>query len=292
MVASAGSSGQGERIDESTETILWETATGQERCRLRGRGRQVTAAAFSPDGRVIASAARDDSLRLWDAATGEEIGRLDDRSGSVTTLAVSPDAKLLASGSADSTVVLWDLASVRRRTKGVAGRLDEEQLAGLWTDLASANAARAYKAIGALAEHPGQVESYLRKCLPRRTGPDAQLLARLISNLDDEQFAVRERASEALGKLGHAAEPALRRALEGKPSSEVRRRVAALLASLGEQAPSPDKLRLSRAVEALERLGTTEARKVLNELAAGSDTALAQQAQAAVARFAKHPGAR
>jgi WD40 repeat protein len=294
MVACAGGSAPRERPEESTEIILWETATGQERCRLRGHGRQVTAAAFSPDGRVIASAALDDSLRLWDAATGEEIGRPAGHRGWVGALAFSPDGKVLASGGVDTTVLLWDVASLLRRTKEVAGRLDDERLAGLWSDLASADGARAYKAIGVLAKHPGPVEAYLRKCLPRAHGPDrsrapdAQLVARLIADLDDEQFAVRERASDALAKLGHAAEPALRKALERKPSLEVRQRVAALLARLGEQVASPEQLRLSRAVEALERIGTAEARKVLRELSQGAaDAWLTQEAKASLERLAK-----
>ena len=53
-------------------------------------------------------------------------------------------------------------------------------------------------------------------------------MARLIADLDSDVFDVREKAAKEW-KLGAAAEPALRKALEGRPSAEVRRRVEGLL---------------------------------------------------------------
>jgi hypothetical protein len=113
-------------------------------------------------------------------------------------------------------------------------------------------------------------------------------LARLIADLDADSFDAREKASEELGKLGQVAEPALRGILEGKPSLEVRRRAEQLLARLGGNETTPDSLRIIRAVEALELLGTPLARRVLADLARGeAETPLTREANATLKRLAK-----
>jgi len=61
---------------------------------------------------------------------------------------------------------------------------------------------------------------------------DAKLVAKLIAELDSEQFQVRDKATEELKKLGRGAEPALREVLKGKPSVEVKQRIDDLLSRL------------------------------------------------------------
>ncbi len=69
---------------------------------------RVGTCAFSPDGRQIASAHYDKTLRLWDAATGKRLHELKGHESVVRGCAFSPDGKNIVSASWDQTLRLWD----------------------------------------------------------------------------------------------------------------------------------------------------------------------------------------
>ena len=77
---------------------------------LKGHTSRVTDVSFSPDGRRIAAASDDDTVKVWDAGTGHETltlkGRTDGFMGA--GLAYSPDGRRIASASKDKTVKVWD----------------------------------------------------------------------------------------------------------------------------------------------------------------------------------------
>ena len=64
--------------------------------------------AFSPDGRLLASAGDDGTVRLWDPATGAGLATLTGHTDTVDAVAFSPDGRRLASAGDDRTVRLWD----------------------------------------------------------------------------------------------------------------------------------------------------------------------------------------
>ncbi|MBI1917060.1 MAG: WD40 repeat domain-containing protein, partial [Planctomycetes bacterium] len=261
---------------------LWDATTGKELRRLEEENDRLYTVVFSPDGRTLATGGK--SLRLWEVVTGKERRQLRGHDGPITLVDFSPDGRLLVSSSQDRTALVWDLTA---GTRGVpAAQLSDAQLQRYWDALAGDDAAKAYQAVRVLAATPGQAVALLRERLRPVPSADSVRLARLIRNLDSGRFSVREQAAKELEQLGDVALVALRKAAQGSPALETRRRLERLI----ERATgwTPERLQAWRALEVLEAIDTPEARTVLQALARGAAEArLTREARASLDRLVR-----
>ena len=103
----------------SNTIVLYELMAG---ARIGTLPRQTTGyvaeLAFSPDGKLLASSARDGSIRLLAASTGKVLADFQTQGAGWTSIAFSPDGNRLLSGGGAAVLELWDVALLRRATQG------------------------------------------------------------------------------------------------------------------------------------------------------------------------------
>ena len=286
---------------------LWDADNGTLRDSLRGHGMGVLSLTFSPDGKTLASVSGDwnkpvgGEIKVWDLAGGNERAAFKGHTDSVWCVRFAPDGRTLATAGRDQKVKVWEAATGKERwtldnrrdaadEKSAEAPTDKE-LDEAWAALAGADGAATQRALGRLVRAPARAAPWLAgrlKPAPKADAAQEQRVTEMIAKLDDDDFDTRQKAAEELAKLGAAAGPLMRKAREEASSTETRRLLGRLLAKLGRPADDSEQLRGLRALEALELMGTPEARELLKQLADGvPDALLTQEADASCQRLAK-----
>jgi hypothetical protein len=184
----------------------------------------------------------------------------------------------------DGEILVWDLSPASWSAGKPVGKLGRKEFDALWSDLAG-DARKAHRALHALPAAPEQAVPFLGERLRPAVAVDAKRIEKLLADLDSKQFAAREVAARELAELRERIEPALQRALQGKPTLEASRRLRAILAE--PLVPPTETRRTLRAIAALERIGTAEARRLLEKLGGGVDGRETREAKAALERLSR-----
>jgi len=89
--------------------VFASTAAAQTPMVFKGHTDLVHSVAVSPDGKQLATAGFDSTVKLWEIATGKNTATLSGHTGPVYCVAYRPDGKALASSSQDKTIRFWNL---------------------------------------------------------------------------------------------------------------------------------------------------------------------------------------
>jgi WD40 repeat protein len=267
---------------------LWDVLTGKPLSAEVATETHFGDIALSPDASVfltsgtIERGARPEgqsSVRVWDTETLKPVGK---PFVGKSALAFDPTGKIIAVGGDDGVVEIWEIQIHQAKAKPAG----PESLEGSWKALAGDDAVGAYRASSALIRTPELALPFLEQRLKPAAPADDKLVRKLIEQLDDESFEVREKAERQLAASRRKWEAQLKAALAKDPPDEARQRIQRVLESPEDTSPLPDRLREQRAVQVLEAIDNNEARRLLRTLAGGAaDAELTREARAALDRL-------
>jgi WD40 repeat protein len=87
----------------------------QKKLTLSGHTGRLYGLAFSFDGKILASASSEGTVKLWDVGSGKEMATLHGHTGSIWSVSFTADGKALTTSGSDNTIRLWDLATFKEQ---------------------------------------------------------------------------------------------------------------------------------------------------------------------------------
>jgi WD40 repeat protein len=265
---------------------MWDLRNGKETKQIEGSGGAILALTVSPDGQTLLTGGMDKTVRVWEVASGQEVLQWKGHDGTVPCVGFGPKGRTAVSGSADTTALVWDATGRLKDGTLPAMNLEAGELKNLWDDLASTDMRKAHAAFWLLTSAPGQAVPLFEKNV-FRTNP--KFVDQMISDLDSIKFAVREKATITLENMGRWVEDPLKKALEGNPNIEVRRRLELILQRItkeGGLSMDQEYWRIGRIIGVLEQDASAESRRMLQLIAEGAAAAhLREMANVALRRL-------
>ncbi len=257
----------------SHDVFTFDLLTGHRWGHMRPHGFDAFRPGLSPDGRWLGTIT-DDWLVLYDLSMGSTEGhRFRAPFPFGTGVAFTADARTLLTSHRTGLCQSWDISKWTATEPPARDppKIPGEPAADPWAALADADAKLAGREIARLVQDPDGTVKLLGDKLEPVRALDDKLIRRWIGDLGDPDFKTRDTASKALATVPDQAAAQLRAAAKSPASAEAARRIAALLTIDPDAAP--DTLRALRALEVLEHVGTSAARKVVAKLAGGAATA-------------------
>ncbi len=202
--------------------------------------------------------------------------------GAITSCYFSADSRHLLTVCNDSTMLVWDLTRWTLPGQSEPGENDFQQQ---WSILASNDAVKAFHAIYRWGNHPSAAEWLGKQIMSSAVSIDKEQILTWIKQLNGNRFLDREQATKQLIKYAGSAKQELKAALASTSEVETRRRLEQILSQAEETTSlTENPLQFSRAIEALELMGTSEAHQQLLLIAKRNDT-LGQEARDAASRL-------
>ena len=181
----------------------------------------------------------------------------------------------------------WNVADLTAPAVAV-NPLPADAIEARWAVLLNNDGGKAFEAICDLSASPKEAVAFLAQHLKPAEPVDPAVIQKLIADLDSDQYKLRQKAHADLLKIGERAVPAIEKALAAQPPLETKTRLENVRLKLTNVVLSDEKLRMYRAIEVLERIGSAEAQQVLRTLAAGAPGAFSTTtAQASLERLKK-----
>lgn len=267
--------------------LLLDGATGQT---LRAFDRRfgegnITTVAIAPSGLQVAAGneGAEGLIRVWNVLDGQERAIYRGHLGSVESIAFAPNGKVLASIDNNAGLFLWNVPSLAMRPE------PELALAEAWATLDTLDPKEALRRINTLAGGGSASIELLQKGVLSAAEEQARLL-KLMTQLDSDEFRIREAARKSLIQAGLRAMPLMKNPQRPKMGAEGEQRVTMILEEFenqglrgSESGLYGETLRHLRAVRILENLDTPAARKALQAIAAGqADLMGTKEAKAAL----------
>lgn len=258
---------------------VWDAKTGQPKYELGGHQDNVQMLAFSPDGRLLATAGWDGAVMLWETLTGRRITSLQAHTEHVCAVAFSKSGNAFASGASgktDNSVLVWSLQQTALKPTLTADEIAAVGFELVWEQLADPNPEVAWGAAGSLVAEPTIAIDFIHRQLdPVLTPIRLERIEQLVRELDDDDYYVREAASKALLEQRPAVDPELTKALLTELSTEARYRLQRLLSDVppASQLSDAEQRRLFRTILTLEKIADGPAREMLAEIRTGHPNA-------------------
>jgi WD40 repeat protein/serine/threonine protein kinase len=187
--------------------VLREAAGGRVVHMLTGHSAEVVSLAFSPDGRRLASASSDRTLKLWDTTTGQDVFTLRGHTAGVRCLAFSPDGNILVSGGIDSTARVWNATPLLARVTAEHDARYTEKVTTLAQLRATTDDARRAEILAGGGQWGMAADAFAR-ALEKRPG-ERQVWFQYIQALLEagEESKVPTACANLLGRFGDSADP-------------------------------------------------------------------------------------